>query len=129
MIKKTALLFIVLFGSLSFSKSLLIKGNYVNFDNKPFTKVWKVKIEENKIFFSDNAELKAVLFLKKGKIEKIVEYKKVAGKVKEFVISKPEHIKLELKANYFPFEFALNYLNGKQLKNSGRFTLLEAREK
>lgn len=129
MTKKTAFMIMLFISSLSFSKTLLIKGNYVNFDNKPFTKVWEIKIENNKIMFSDNAELKAMLFLNKGKIEKIVEYKKVAGKIKEFVITKPQHIKLELKANYFPFEFTLNYINGKQPKNTGRFTVLEAREK
>ena len=129
MIKKAMLVFLVLFGTISYSKVLLVKGDYVNFDNKPYTKLWEIKIEDNKILFLDKEKVKAVLFLNNGEVEKIIEYKKVAGKTKKFVIEKPSQIKLELKANYFPFEFAINYLKGKSVKNTDKFTLIEAREK
>ncbi len=114
----------------SYSKVLIVEGNYRGFDGQVLKKIWKVEVQKNKINFFLDGTLKASMYLNNGKISKLEEYKFFAGRKKLFVVSEPEKIKLELKSQFYPFSFVNDYFKGKTAKNiNSRFKILEVREK
>lgn len=133
--KKSLTLFAILFALNLSAKTLIVEGNYKNFENKPFKKVWSVKysdsFKENTLFFYLDGKLRAKLFIKNGKIVRIEEFKVFQGKRVNFVIDKPHLIKTELKGNFYPFGFVYNTLYNKNFKSAENktFRILEVREK
>ncbi len=113
--KKTIFaLFIICLSLILPAKTILIKGDYKNFCGENFSLNWKaVRNGENiKLFL--NGKVKATLTIKNGKVVKITEIKRVAGKEKIFTVTSPSKINLELKSNFYPFSLILNFLNGKK---------------
>ncbi len=133
--KKILILFAILFVLNLSAKTLIVEGNYKNFENKPFKKVWKVKCsepyKENTLSFYLDGKLKAKVFIQNGKIVRIEEFKVFQGKRVRFTIEKPNLIKTELKGNFYPFAFVHSILYNKNLKSpeNKTFKLLEVREK
>ncbi|BBB32044.1 hypothetical protein TTHT_0450 [Thermotomaculum hydrothermale] len=129
--KKIIILFLVLISINAFSKILIIEGNYKGFNNKILKKQWKVKLEGDSAKFFLNGKYKAKMEIKNGKIVRIEEIKKFAGKERVFIVTKPQHIKLELKANFYPFLPVFNYMNKKTIKvaNTPIFKILEVKER
>ncbi len=129
--KKFAIFLILLFCIAGFSKTLIIKGNYIGFSGKKFKKVWKVNIKKNKVEFFLDGKHKATMYIEKGKVIKIEETKRFAGKDRLFVITKPQYIELEMKTQFFPFTFVYNYLQGHSINsknNRNNFQILEVRK-
>ena len=130
--KKFASFLILFFCISGFSKTLIIEGNYKMLSGKSFKKEWKVNIKENKVEFFLDGKLRATMYIENGKVVKIEEIKKFAGKNRLFVITKPRHINLELKTQFYPFAFIYNYLNTNKTvskENKSIFKILEVREK
>ncbi len=128
--KKTAAFLIMLFSLSVFSKTLVIEANYRTDNGKLFKKQWQVKIEGNTAKFYLDGKLKANMYLKNGKIMKIEEYKFFAGKERVFTITKPQHINLELKSRFFPFNSVLENITKKtNTKDNRVFKIVEVKEK
>ncbi len=133
--KKIFILFAILSVLNLSAKTLIIEGNYKNFENKPYKKVWKVKcsdsFKENTLSFYLDGKLKARVFIKNGKIVRIEEFKVFQGKRVRFTIEKPNLIKTELKGNFYPFAFVYGILYSKNIKSpeNKTFRILEVREK
>ncbi len=115
--KRVSTIYLILFLSfISFSKTILIQGNYKNFEGKEFSLNWQVTQKGEDLNFFLKGKLKAKMVIKNGNVVKIIEVKKFAGKEKMFTISTPEKIKLELKSTFYPFSLTYNLVTGEKIK-------------
>ncbi len=130
--KKFTAFLIILFSISGFSKTLIIEGNYKGLSGKGFKKEWKVNVKENRAEFFLDGKLKATMYVENGKIVKIEEIKRFAGKDRLFALTKPQHIQLELKSQFYPFSLVYNYFyrdkSTKSKENGVTFKILEVKK-
>jgi len=117
---KKSILFIVLITcSISFSKSIVVKGEYSKGYDKPFSLNWQItSLKTKNIVIKLHDKLKGkIIFDSNGKIIKIIKYLTYQGKVKEFILTNKKSIEYEIKNSLIPFSFALDLFNNKQNKS------------
>ncbi len=129
--KRIFFLAIILISLNSLSKTLTIEAHYKGFSGKTLQKYWTVKTENECVTFFLDGKLKAKMYIKNGKITKIEEIKKFAGKERVFTVTKPEYIKLELRSGFIPFSFVYGLINKKTTDlnyQNKKFKLIEVKE-